>query len=72
MIGFSPLDLEDIKTNYKPYAKLVIRSSDRVNADIVQRPIEFYHNGQRQGFLAAGRDNVLLGGEYNSMSYSGT
>ena len=71
MIGVSPLDLEDIKTNYKPYAKLVIRSSDRVNGNIVQRPIEFYHNGQRQGFLAAGRDNLLLGGEYNSISYAG-
>ena len=84
MIGLSPIDLNDIKNNYHPhnnvtgefapYAKMVIRSSDRVKNDaeltVVQKPIEFYHNGQRQGFLLAGRDNLMLVGSYGSFNYT--
>ena len=68
MIGLSPLDLEDIKNNYKPYAKLNIRSSDRVNGNIQQKPIEFYYKGQKQGYLAAGNENILLAGEYGALT----
>lgn len=67
MIGLSPLDLEDIRTNYKPYAKLNIRTSQKVNGDIVQNPIEFYYKGNKKGYLAAGNENIMLVGDYDSM-----
>lgn len=67
MIGVSPLDLNDIKTNYAPESKLVIRASDRVNGNTVQAPIEFYHNGRRQGVFIAGKENIMLVGDYDNI-----
>ena len=70
MIGLSPLDLEDIKNNYKPYAKLNIRTSDRVNGNIVQKPLEFYYKGNKQGYLVANNENIMFAGEYGSITNS--
>lgn len=76
MIGLSPEDLQDIKRNYKPYAKLLIRSSDRVAngaSTIVQKPIEFYTTSAdgtltKQGYLVAGKSNMMLAGGYDSLN----
>lgn len=81
MIGLSPIDLNDIKNNYHPhtinnyapYAKMIVRSSDRVKTDtggnVIQKPIEFYHSGARQGYLLAGRGNLMIVGDYGSFNY---
>ena len=67
MIGVSPLDLNDIKNNYDPPSKLIIRASDRVDGNTIQAPIEFYHNGSRQGVLLAGKENIMLVGDYEGI-----
>lgn len=78
MIGLSPEDLQDIKRNYQPYAKLIIRSSDRISnggLTIVQKPIEFYTTGNggaqtKQGYMVAGKNNMMLAGGYDSLGAS--
>ncbi len=70
MIGLSPEDLQDIKRNYLPYSKLIIRSSDRVKngtSTIVQKPIEFRTSGTKQGYLVAGNSNMMLAGNYSNL-----
>lgn len=71
IIGLSPQGLEDISRNYNPISKLVIRPSDRIENGgdtIVQKPVEFYYGGNKQGYLATGKDNVMLVGEYSGMT----
>ena len=72
LVGITPVDMEDIRRTYQPYSKLIIRSSDRVGGNKLQKQIEFRHNGSTKGYLFAGNSNLLLGGMYNSLSFNYT
>lgn len=72
LIGITPVDMEEIRNTFKPFSKLVIRSSDRVSntvGTVKQKQIEFKYGNNTQGFLFAANTNILLGGNYNNINF---
>ena len=69
LIGITPKDLEDVRTTYQPYSKLIVRSTNQVDGIKFQKQIEFRRNGDRVGYLFAANSNILLGGNYNHISF---
>jgi len=70
LIGITPVDMEDIRRTYQPYSKVIIRSSDRVGGNKLQKQIEFRSNNVLRGYLFAGNTNLLLGGDYSNLSFT--
>lgn len=70
LIGITPIDLEDIRRTYQPYSKLIIRSGNKIGGNKLQKQIEFRYNGTKYGYLFAGNSNLLLGGNYNNLSFT--
>ena len=70
LIGITPADMEDIRRNYQPYSKVIIRSSDKVGGNKLQKQIQFNYSGSTIGYLFAGNSNLLLGGKYPSLEIS--
>ena len=70
MIGVTPVDMEDVRRTYQPYSKLVVRSSNQISGNKIQKQIEFKHRNTASGYLLAGNSNLLLGGKYNDISFS--
>ena len=68
-IGITPTDLEDIRTTYQPYSKLIIRSTNQVEGKDFQKQIEFRRDGAKVGYLFAANSNILLGGSYNKINF---
>lgn len=70
LIGITPIDLEDIRRTYQPYSKVIIRSSNKIGGNKLQKQIEFKYNGTTYGYLFAGNANLLLGGKYNNLNFT--
>ncbi len=70
LIGITPIDLEDIRRTYQPYSKLIIRSGNKINGNKLQKQIEFRYDGDKKGYLFAGNTNLLLGGNYDNLSFT--
>ena len=70
LIGITPVDMEDIRRTYQPYSKLIIRSSNKVGGNKLQKQIEFKQSGNTYGYLFAGNSNLLLGGNYNNLNFT--
>ena len=70
LIGITPIDLEDIRKTYQPYSKVIIRSSNKIGGNKLQKQIEFRQNGSNVGYLFAGNANLLLGGKYPNLSFT--
>ncbi|MBR1425153.1 tail fiber domain-containing protein [bacterium] len=77
--GVTPESEADISTNFKPNAKVVIRSLNKVGGSNVQRQIQFRYGGAgltsgtpnssfAGSMLLDGR-NILIGGKYDSVNY---
>lgn len=69
MIGITPIDMEDIRRTYRPYSKLILRSSHKIGGNKIQKQIEFRVNGTTTGYLFAANANNLIGGEYNNINF---
>ena len=69
IIGATPFDMEDVRKKYRPYSKLIIRSSNKVDDEKMQRQIEFKFEGNTLGYLFAANSNVLLGGIYKDINF---
>ena len=70
IIGSTPADLEDIRTTFEPYSKLIIHSTNQVDGNKFQKQIDFRRGGEKVGYLFAANSNLLLGGNYNSVSFT--
>ena len=70
VIGATPKDMEDVRKTFQPYSKVIIRSSDRVGGNKLQKQIEFKINGSTQGYLFAGNTNLLLGAKYPNLNFT--
>ena len=69
IIGSTPADLEDIRTTFEPYSKLIVHSTHQVDGNKFQKQIDFRRSGSKVGYLFAANSNLLLGGNYNSISF---
>ena len=69
LIGITPIDMYDVRQKYRPYSKLIIRSSNKISGITYQKQIEFKYNNNTVGNLFAANTNLLLGGNYNSISF---
>ena len=70
LIGITPIDMEDIRSTYQPYSKLIIRSSNKIGGTKLQKQVEFRQNGSNVGYLFAGNTNLLFGGKYPNLSFT--
>ncbi len=69
-IGITPTDLEDVRATFKPYSKVIIRSSHQIDGSKKQKQIQFKYNETDYGYLYAANRNILLGGDYNDLAFT--